>query len=64
MRDEIARLEKARPTIPKVPVMAELAADKRRESRLLNKGNFLDPGPVVEPGLPAYFSNLPEDANT
>lgn len=62
LHDEIAKLEKGRPAIPEVPVMAELPADKRRESRLLNKGNFLDPGAVVEPGLPAYFSNLPEDA--
>jgi hypothetical protein len=45
-----------------VPVMRELAADKRRESRLLNKGNFLDRGDLVEPGVPASFPPLPAGA--
>ncbi|PYM09738.1 MAG: hypothetical protein DME18_17515, partial [Verrucomicrobia bacterium] len=45
-----------------LPVMRELAADKRRESHLLNKGNFLDPGEKVEPGVPASFHPFPKDA--
>jgi hypothetical protein len=58
VRDEIARLEKSRPTIPNLPVMEELPAGKQRETHLLNKGNFLDPGPRVEPGMPAAFHRL------
>ena len=45
-----------------LPVMRELAADKRRQSHLLNKGNFLDPGEAVEPGVPAAFHSFPNDA--
>ncbi|HEY2341907.1 MAG TPA: DUF1549 domain-containing protein, partial [Chthoniobacteraceae bacterium] len=40
-----------------IPVMREVAAGKRRESHLLNKGNYLAPGEKVEPGLPAAFSS-------
>src|SRR5205814_109126 len=39
-------------------------ADKRRESHLLNKGNFLDPGEKVEAGVPAAFHPLPKGAPT
>ncbi len=62
IRDQIATLEKSKPAPPKVPIMEELPADKRRETHLLTKGNFLDPGAVVEPGLPAAFPGLPENA--
>jgi hypothetical protein len=47
-----------------LPVMRELAADRRRESHLLNKGNFLDPGEKVEAGVPAAFPALPPGAPT
>jgi hypothetical protein len=40
-----------------IPVMREVAAGKRRETHLLNKGNYLAPGDKVEPGLPAAFSS-------
>ncbi|MCB1226038.1 MAG: PSD1 domain-containing protein [Verrucomicrobiales bacterium] len=39
-----------------IPVMKELAAAKRRETHLHNRGNFLDPGETVEAALPAAFS--------
>jgi hypothetical protein len=52
IREEIDRLEKSRPAIPTLPVMVELPLEKRRETRLLRKGNFLDPGEPVEPGVP------------
>jgi hypothetical protein len=39
--------------------MVELAANKRRETRLLKKGSFLDPGEPVGPALPAAFHPLP-----
>jgi hypothetical protein len=58
----IAALEKARPQVPALPVMVELPAEKRRRTRLLNKGNFLDPGAPVEPTVPAAFHPFPSDA--
>ena len=42
--------------------MEELPADKRRVTHLMHKGNYLDPGPTVEPGVPAAFPPLPEGA--
>ncbi len=62
IRDEIARLEKAKPEVPTLPVMVELPADKRRVTRLLRKGNFLDPGDVVSPGVPKALHPLPSSA--
>jgi hypothetical protein len=53
LRDKILALEKSRPAIPSIPIMAELPKEKRRVSRILRKGNFLDPGPAVQPGVPA-----------
>lgn len=61
-RDAIARLEKSRPAIPNLPVMVELTGAKKRETHLLRKGNFLDPGEVVEPGVPAALHDLPANA--
>ncbi len=37
-----------------VPICRELV-DNRRETRLEYRGNYLDKGPVVEPGVPAVF---------
>ena len=42
--------------------MEELPAAKRRETHLMQKGNYLDPGSKVEPGVPAAFNPLPEGA--
>src|SRR5262249_25645614 len=52
VRDEIARLEKARPAVPALPVMVELPADKRRATKIMIKGNFLNTGDTVDPGVP------------
>jgi mono/diheme cytochrome c family protein len=62
IRAQIGQLEKTRPKVTKVPVMVELPADKRRETRLMRKGNFLDPGEMVEPGVPAAFHPLRAEA--
>jgi hypothetical protein len=59
VRDWIAKLEKERPEIPTVPVMVELAPDKQRGTRVLRKGNFLDPGDPVSPGVPKVLHSLP-----
>jgi hypothetical protein len=45
-----------------LPVMKEFAKDKQRETRVLNKGNFLDPGDKVEPGFLKAFNATPKDA--
>jgi hypothetical protein len=41
-----------------VPVLRELTS--RRETRLQYRGNYLDMGDVVEPGVPDVFHALPE----
>ena len=58
----IGKLEKTRPAAPQVPVMVELPPDKRRQTHLMLKGNFLNPSDKVEPGVPAAFHPLPKDA--
>jgi mono/diheme cytochrome c family protein len=58
---EIGKLEKSRPAVVKVPVMVELPPDKRRQTHLMIKGNFLSPGEKLEPGVPAAFHPLPKD---
>ena len=42
-----------------VPIMRELAGEQRRTTRVLHKGNFLDPGEAVEPGVPGAFHSWP-----
>ena len=61
-RDRIATLEKARPAIPSLPVMAELPAAQRRVTRVLRKGNFLDPGATVTPGVLGSLHPFPAGA--
>lgn len=62
VRDALAQLEKTRPPIPTVPVMVELPAEKRRTTHVMVKGNFLAPGPVVEPAVPSKFHPLAQGA--
>jgi hypothetical protein len=46
-----------------LPIMRERAKDKRRETHILTKGNYLSPGEKVEPGLLATFASyVPADA--
>lgn len=45
-----------------LPVMQELATGEARTTRILNKGNFLDPGETVQPGVPRAFHPWPQDA--
>lgn len=62
-REQLRKLQQQLDGVKPValPVMKELAADKRRETKLLNKGNFLDPGEKVEAGVPGAFHSLPKD---
>jgi hypothetical protein len=61
-RDTIAALEKSKPAIPTVSVMVELPPSGRRVTRILRKGNFLDPGDKVEPGVPQALHAFPATA--
>ena len=49
-----------------LPVLRELAGDRRRVTHLMNKGNYLTPGEKVGPALPAAFAAFlpPEQAQT
>ncbi|HTU93333.1 MAG TPA: DUF1549 domain-containing protein, partial [Gemmataceae bacterium] len=59
----IGKLEKSRPTVPQVPVMVELPSNKRRQTYLMIKGNFLNRGEKVDPGVLAAFHPLPKDTS-
>ena len=63
VRDKIAALEKSKPAIPNVPVMVELPPDRHRVTHILRKGNFLDPGDVVEPGVPQVAASASPTAS-
>ncbi len=43
-----------------VPILRELAADKRRKTNIQLRGNFMDLGKEVTPGVPAALHPLPE----
>ncbi|MEZ6195373.1 MAG: DUF1553 domain-containing protein [Planctomycetota bacterium] len=53
LREEEAALTAA---IPTTPVMRERPPERRRVTRIHEKGNFLSPGRVVEPGLPTSLA--------
>ena len=43
-------------------ILRELPAEQRRQTRVHQRGNFLDPGDPVEPDVPAAFHPFPEGA--
>jgi hypothetical protein len=45
---------------PPVPVMQELPEQSRRKTRLLVKGDFLNPGPEVSTGVPKSLHAIPD----
>jgi mono/diheme cytochrome c family protein len=51
-----------RKSIPKTPVMRDLAESKRRNTRIQQRGNFLDPGEAVEPAVLELFGSWFTDA--
>ena len=67
LRNQIARLDaqvkELEKQIPPTPIMRELAADKRRVTRTMIKGNFRVPGDPVEPAVPSAFHPLPPRAS-
>jgi hypothetical protein len=62
LKDEIGKLEKARPSLPTLPVMEELPKEKQRQTFLKVKGNFQDKGEAVTAAVPAAFPPLPPGA--
>ncbi|WP_165249538.1 PSD1 and planctomycete cytochrome C domain-containing protein [Paludisphaera soli] len=60
LRDAIAGAEKEKAAVPTLPIMAELPPEKHRVTKILLKGNFLDPGPEVKPGLLKALHAPPE----
>ena len=66
IRREIVPLKKELDAIKplQLPVMRELATDKRRKTYLFNKGNFLEPGEEVSAAVPAAFNPWPAGAPT
>ena len=56
LRDQIAAIKKelAGPTVM-TPIMRELPAASRRKTHILIRGNFLDKGAEVKPGVPAVL---------
>ena len=60
MRDEVARLEKDKPQGVALPVMQELPKDRQRKTKIMIKGDFLNLGDEVQPGLPSAFHTVPE----
>ena len=45
--------------IPKIPIMRELPVERQRITRLHKRGNFMDPGDVMAPAVPAAFGSIP-----
>jgi len=56
-------LEAVRRAIPATPIMRELALPQRRETRIHNRGNFLEQGDMVEGGVPNVFGKLADGAS-
>lgn len=64
-RDRLAEVTKALTDLKPmttVPVMRELPTDKRRITKLQHRGNFMDLGDEVTPGVPEALQPLPEGA--
>ncbi len=63
-REKLAQLSKQLAEIKpaEAAIMKELPPDKRRQTRLLVKGNYRSLADVVEAGVPAAFNTLPKDA--
>ena len=55
LKKRLARLKKSAPRMPTLPVMQELPPDKRRQTHIMIRGNFLSPGELVRPAVPKAF---------
>lgn len=57
IKERQKQLTAVRNSITKTPIMKELLDGKRRETRLHQRGNFLDPGDKVEPAVLGLFGS-------
>ena len=61
LRKQIEQLEQqiadARNQIPRTPIMRDRPEERARKTFVHLRGNFLDPGEQVEPGLPLSFAS-------
>lgn len=66
LRDDLTLAYKAQKdfndNIVRLPLMRELASDKQRQTKIQIRGNFLEQGEAVTPGVPAAFGKLSEGA--
>ncbi len=62
LNEKLAALRKElAPKLVETPVMRELAAEKRRKTNILLRGNYLEKGAEVSAGVPAVLPQLPKD---
>ncbi len=62
LQKQIDQLKKSKPALPTVPIMQELAGDKRRITKVMIRGNFLTTGDEVHEQTPSAFHEFPEGA--
>jgi mono/diheme cytochrome c family protein len=60
LKEARAQFNAASENIVAIPVLRELPSAKRRLTQIHKRGNYLDPGAPVEPGVPEAFGGLPE----
>ncbi len=61
LKDQENKLKDLRKAVTTTPIMKELGENKRRETRIHQRGNFLDPGERVEPAVLDIFGNSNDD---
>jgi hypothetical protein len=57
------KLQSERDAIPKLPILRELAGERRRTTRIHQRGSFLDPGEEVTATLPQLFPTALPDVS-
>ncbi|MGQ0637067.1 MAG: PSD1 and planctomycete cytochrome C domain-containing protein [Planctomycetaceae bacterium] len=62
LRARMAEIERQRPAVPTVPVLAELPIDRRRETKIMFRGNHLNLGNTVQPAVLSRFHAMPAGA--
>ncbi|MCA9223875.1 MAG: DUF1553 domain-containing protein, partial [Planctomycetales bacterium] len=67
LRDAVAavqqKLNAFQSELAQLPIFRELAEGRRRETKIHVRGNFMEPGEVVQPAVLSQFHALPEGAS-
>ncbi|WP_152051618.1 PSD1 and planctomycete cytochrome C domain-containing protein [Tautonia marina] len=63
IEDTEAELKTLQETVARTPILQELPDDRRRTTRIHQRGNFLEPGEEVSPSVPDAFGSLPRGRN-